>query len=168
MLLALAAVWLEPVIATYYVRSLNGRVAVLVDASASMSVRDAEEGPDASLQSSAENLPGSQGDSGNDEMSQPQMTRFERVRRLLLANEADWLRRLQERNDLSLYAFGDTTFPLNLPWSAPATSAPPTTQSGSSADSLPRSRLVPADGLGQRSLRFCDMGEGPWLGHTDF
>mgnify|MGYP001026901713 CR=1 FL=1 len=165
-MLALAAVWLEPVIATYYVRSLNGRVAVLVDASASMSVRDAEESPDASPQSSAENLPGSQGDSGNDETPQPQMTRFERVRRLLLANEADWLRRLQERNDLSLYAFGDTTFPLNLPWSAPATSAPAATQSGSSAESLATlAPSYPQTDLGQAlTAVLADLGEGPVAG----
>ena len=96
-LLGLAAVWVEPVIATYIVRSVSGRVAVVVDGSASMSVRDSD--PVALPAAGADAAP----------------TRFEHVLARLTAGDGDWLRRLQERNELSLYVFGDDALPVALP-----------------------------------------------------
>jgi hypothetical protein len=87
-LLALAVIWLAPVNATYVVRSIPGQVAVLLDASASMSVRD--------------DLGAAPADDSNESAS-----RFERVRARLLADDSQWLRRLAVRNELSVYAFGD-------------------------------------------------------------
>ena len=99
-MLALAAIWFEPVIATYVVRSTIGRVAVLVDASASMSVVD------------------------NVVDSNPSPTRFEQVRARLADDDGRWLRRLQQRNELSLYTFGDETMPVALPWEQAPTDQP--------------------------------------------
>ena len=150
-LLGLAVIWLEPVIATHFVRSLNGRVAVLVDSSASMSVRDlADQGGELDGVQSAP-------------PEQATTTRFERVRELLLADGAEWLRRLEQRNDLSLYAFGDNTTSLDLPWQTPATSKPATSKRAVPVESL--ATLAPSrpqTDLGQALTTTLDkLGEGP-------
>ncbi len=87
-LLALAVIWLAPVNATYVVRSIPGQVAVLLDASASMSVRD--------------DLGAAPADDSNESAS-----RLSACAPRLLADDSQWLRRLAVRNELSVYAFGD-------------------------------------------------------------
>ncbi len=97
-LLGLAGVWLEPMLATYLLRSSAGQVAVLVDASASMAVSDADaEGAAATG-----------------------ATRFERVQSAVLADDAAWLRAVQERNEVNLYVFGAEPASLALPWATVA------------------------------------------------
>ena len=81
-LLMLATIWLEPVIATYLIRTLGARVVVLADVSESMSVVDAEDAD---------------------------TPRVQRVKNLLEENEDAWLRRLAEKNELRLYTFGEKT-----------------------------------------------------------
>jgi hypothetical protein len=150
-MLVLAVIWLEPVIATHFVRSLSGRVAVLVDSSASMSVRDAA---DESVQ-----LEGVQAAAPDPAPA----TRFEHVRELLLADGANWLRQLEQRNDLSLYAFGDETTPLKLPWDGQASSQPSASQPVTAAESL--ANLAPSrpqTDFGEAlTATLDDLGEGP-------
>ncbi len=88
--LALAVIWLNPVLATNVIRTITARVAVLVDVSASMAIAD-----------------------GDDSASQPaaapdsiRPTRLERVENLLRAEQGAWLRRFSDQNDLSLFTFG--------------------------------------------------------------
>lgn len=95
-LLLLAGIWLQPTIATYLVRTVHGRVAVVVDSSASMSIADG-------------------GDSQEDESR----TRASRVAALLEGDGYRWLRRLAERNELSLYTFAERTARMDLPWNTP-------------------------------------------------
>lgn len=87
----LAVIWLEPVIAEYTLRTTAARVVVLVDGSASMSMRDG-------LTADA--------------------TRMEEVNELLSRDDAAWLRRLAARNELSLYAFGERAIKLSAPTAA--------------------------------------------------
>lgn len=87
-LLVLATIWLEPVIATYLVRTQGARVAVLIDVSESMSVVDADD---------------------------LEAARLQRVRSLLEENDHDWPRRLRANNELRLYAFGDKTVMASIP-----------------------------------------------------
>lgn len=90
-ILLLAIVWLEPVIATYTIRTITAGVVVLTDVSASMSIVDAD-------------------------ADMPRKTRIERVARLLEADEHAWLKRLAERNDLLTYTFGEQTARRPLSW----------------------------------------------------
>lgn len=103
-ILTLAAVWLNPVLATFIVRTVTARVVVLADASASMSVSDAatDAGPDGVRPS-----------------------RAAQVRELLVGRDHAWLRRFAERNELAVYAFGDAPRQLRLPWAPGATAAEP-------------------------------------------
>ena len=87
-LLMLAIVWLEPVIATYLIRTLTARVVVLADVSESMSVVDA------------------------DDVETP---RLQRVRNLIEDEDAAWLRRLAAKNELRLYTFGEKTGAVTIP-----------------------------------------------------
>ena len=89
-ILLLAIVWLEPVIATYTIRTITASVVVLTDVSASMSIVDAD--PET-----------------------PSVSRIERVARLLETDEHAWLKRLAERNDLMTYTFGEQTTRRPLP-----------------------------------------------------
>ena len=105
-ILLLALVWLQPVSATYVVRTISGRVAVLVDRSASMSIVDADVAP-------ATLPPG-----GPEEPPEGRPTRLRQVAHLLLKNEYDWLRRLDAENELDVFAFGENTVRLARTWKA--------------------------------------------------
>lgn len=106
-LLALAVIWLDPVLATSIVRTVTARVVVLVDASASMAIADPPD-PAAGSPASAESQP---------------PTRLARVETLLRADHNAWLRRLAEQNDLSLFTFGRQTRRLADFHAAPRTDA---------------------------------------------
>lgn len=99
-LLLLAVIWTQPVIATYLVRTSRAGVAVLVDVSGSMSIADA---PQVSQEP---------GQPSGDLAS----TRRERVATLLGSADSAWLRRLAARNELQLYAFGADAQLINWPW----------------------------------------------------
>ena len=81
-ILLLALVWLEPVIATYSIRTVAAHVVVLADVSASMSIADTDDVEDGA-------------------------TRVERAAKLMNKNQFNWLKRLAAGNELSVYAFGD-------------------------------------------------------------
>lgn len=144
-LLLLAGIWLQPTIATYLVRTVHGRVAVLVDESASMSIAD----PD---------------DSGGEAR-----TRSSHVTALMDDNDHRWLRKLAERNEPALYAFGERTARVSLPWSdtTQATSKPAATGSPKDApegakslnDALPTALRNRTD-LGQAISTAIDDGAG--------
>jgi len=87
-LIALAGIWLEPVIATYTVRTISATVAVLTDVSASMAGFGVQES----------------------------QFRVAEVGRLLEGQEQGWLKRLAAHNELGLYAFGEQTVRIRLPW----------------------------------------------------
>lgn len=91
-LLVLAAVWLEPVIATYIVRRQVARTIVLADMSESMAIADTPAKADG-----------------------PAPTRAQRVAALMQADRHAWLRQLAQRNDVALYVFGAHTTPVRLP-----------------------------------------------------
>lgn len=116
-LVILAAVWLQPVIATYVVRTAPARIAVLVDASASMAIADPAGMPDTA-----------------------ERTRFDRVRDLLAAGESHWLRRLAERNELAVYAFGE--FPSRLDEPRPDDPTAETTDVPAAETALPARRAA--------------------------
>lgn len=105
-LLALGLIWLQPVIATYLVRTVSARVAVLVDSSASMAITDPQAPAGA-----------------------PTAPRAAQVAQLLTRSDGEWLRRLAQKNDLLVYAFGEEAQPLDVPAAiskpAPGATAPP-------------------------------------------
>ncbi|MFN0134804.1 MAG: hypothetical protein ACKVS9_01660 [Phycisphaerae bacterium] len=164
-ILLLAGVWLEPVVATYTKRIIAARVVAIVDRSGSMSVADAAD-------------------------SDVELTRMERVAKLLSADDADfarrsaalpdaavrpwlsapdhaWLKRLAARNDLSLYAFGERVASITPPWLAPAASAPAsaTGAPGASQPATLGQALAATEGytdLGSALARVSeDLGESP-------
>jgi len=95
-ILLLAIVWLEPVIATYTIRTITASVVVLADVSASMGIADGDDAAPA--------------DAGR-----PAMARIARVAELLEADDCAWLKRLAARNDLRVYTFGRQAAPWPLP-----------------------------------------------------
>ncbi len=99
-LLLLAGVWLEPVIATYIVRRQIAQTIILADVSESMAIADAPRGPDG-----------------------PPATRMRQVAALLAADDCAWLRGLARRNDVVLWAFGDRIKAVRLPIEAPGGTA---------------------------------------------
>lgn len=141
-LLLLAGIWLQPTIATYLVRTVPGRVAVLVDSSASMSIVDPDEhGVGGELQS-----------------------RETRVSNFLAGDDYHWLRTLAQRNEPLLFAFGERAARLALPFETEGqtTSTPSgTTQLNLSArgDSLPVALRNRTD-LGQAISTAIDDGAG--------
>lgn len=101
-LLLLAGVWLEPVLANYVRRTTAARVIVLVDSSTSMSISDG----------------GGVADGAR--------IRSERVADLLTRDGQAWLRRLAARNELFVYSYGDRVTPIELPTgAAPAPGSQP-------------------------------------------
>lgn len=108
-IVGLALIWLAPALVTYAVRLLPARVVVLVDASASMAVSDVADAPRAG----SEATPAS--------TATDALTRAAAVTRILSAEDHAWLRRLEERNRLSVYAFGEATRRVALPWEAATT-----------------------------------------------
>lgn len=101
----LALVWLEPIIATYIHRESEARTIVLVDASASMGLRDryAEEREADRAAALASRLPG---------IEPSNATRAELVAAVLAGEQSGLLRQLAERNSVELYQFGDRLLPL--------------------------------------------------------
>ncbi len=105
-ILALAAVWLNPVLATYTIQRSSAVVAVLVDGSASMSVADG------GLPLSGAGTP---------------QTRMQRVQSLLSDPGQRWLARLSERNQVRVLRFGDQPQAVEWP-EAPAPDSATATQ----------------------------------------
>ena len=91
-LLVLALIALRPAIVTYLEQTTPARVAVLVDASASMAVADAAGGA-----------------------TEAERSRTAQVAHLLAADDAAWLRRLAKENEPALYDFGGQAVPRPLP-----------------------------------------------------
>jgi hypothetical protein len=141
-ILLLALVWLEPVIATYTVRTITANVVVLTDVSASMSIVDADD-------------------------SAARATRIARVAELLEANEHAWLRRLAAQNDLLTYTFGERTARRPLPWSPPpATTQPQEPTAPARAEPVaPLTALQGHSDLGQAlTAVLSEVGESPVAG----
>lgn len=133
-LVLLAIVWLEPVIATYTTRTITARTIVLADVSASMRVLDADSGAG--------------------------RTRNERVASLLHEDDHAWLRKLAEKNEVYLYAFGERVTRVRLPWEADENAAEP----GSPPSELPSATESRTD-LGRAFAQALgEVGEGPIAG----
>lgn len=160
----LAAVWLNPVLATSTIRTITARVMVLVDTSVSMSIVD--EGDTRPASAPAERLAGAAAENGP--------TRRDRVERLLAGDDARWLRRLAEKNELALYAYGEYTAQLALPAGAAASKPGPDSPGDSSrsngddvngpaADSLfEEVEYEPGTDLGQAlATALEDLGDAP-------
>lgn len=155
-LLLLALIWLEPVIATYLKRTIRATTIVLVDDSASMSISDA---------------PG--------ESAGTRRTRLDDVRALLSDKSSAWLKRFSERNELAVYTFSDAPRRAALPWvaanaaapnaSAPVTSAQTASAPAASQPAIPLSQALTGRGsvsdLGQAlTLAVGDAGDSPIAG----
>ncbi len=108
-LVALAGIWLEPVIATYTVRTISATVAVLTDVSASMAGFGVQES----------------------------QFRVAEVGRLLEGEDHGWLKRLAAYNELGLYAFGEQTTRIQLPWEETVESPATEAMRDPSADEMP-------------------------------
>ncbi len=147
-LLLLAVVWLEPVLAEYLRRTIAARVIVLIDSSTSMSIRDG-----AGIE--AEHA-----------------RRADRMAELLTRDNSAWLKRLADKNELYVYSYGDRVSPLDLPFAKKP--APPAqtqtataTQPGADAGDLTRLRTANEDrtDLGQAVARaLTDAGDAPIAG----
>ncbi|MFH1745623.1 MAG: hypothetical protein ABIG44_01130 [Planctomycetota bacterium] len=145
-LLGLVAIWLNPVMATYIIRSIRGQVAVLVDVSASMSVVDGE-------------VP----------VAGSPAERLTQVRRLLTSEDGRWLQRLHEHNDLSLYVFGNEVNRLTLPWDRPNADEDIGAESTNWRDSLVAiaelRAVAPHTDIGQAlATVWDDLGDSPIAG----
>jgi hypothetical protein len=134
-LVLLAAVWLDPVVATYTVRKLAARVIVLTDVSASMAIRD---------------VPGADGD---------RAARLDPVSDVLRHNDAAWLRALQERNGVAWYTFGEQTRRMPLPWVNAIDDSPPGQPDATLSD---LAATDPRTDLGQALQRAMgELGDSP-------
>jgi len=135
-ILLLAALWLEPVIATYTIRSITAGVIVLVDASSSMSAADADD---------------------------PNASRIDQAEHLLTDHDFAWLRRLAANNEPRIYAFGDQTTALELPPAADeALGAAPSTEK---AEWAPLAAVQSRSDFGQAlTTVLADSGGGPIAG----
>ena len=149
--LLLAVVWIEPVIATYTIRTITASVVVLTDVSASMGIVDTDEGA-----------------AGDAVDRSP--TRIEHVRRLLDADDNAWLKRLASQNDLVMYTFGEQTTRRALPPSV-ATVAAADAPDGDSTDDRMRDDVGPlAATQGHTDMGealatvLADLGESPVAG----
>ena len=97
-LVLLAAVWLEPLVATYIQRRIESQTLVLVDGSASMSLKDRYPVP-ANAELAAKVLAG---------VADPKaITRAELADRLLTRDQQVLLRELAAENPVRIYQFGD-------------------------------------------------------------
>lgn len=105
-LLGLAAVWLQPVIATYIRREIESPTLLLVDGSASMSLRDHY--PDDGLRERVRQVLTGERDSKPESAA-----RAEIARAALCRNDCRALRELARGNPLLLYQFGDRLQLLN-------------------------------------------------------
>lgn len=137
----LLGIALEPVIATYRHNTRPGSVIVLYDVSASMGVQDPDLDPAA--------------------VPEPRRSRSARVHDLLSRDDYSWLRRLENRNRLSLYAFGDGVERIQAPWQAAASGSPQSARADGAPLPSP-ARLSSRTDLGealQRTLQ--EMADGP-------
>lgn len=155
-LLTLAGVWLEPVIASYTKRVVPARVAVLIDASASMALADAQ-GADGSVGTRAEQVARLLSTEDLDAVRRALPRDSADAAALLADGRHAWLKRIAARNELDLYSFGDEVARLPLPW-RPAASGP--------------SSSTPTQGhtdLGRAVLRIGEeAGESPLAGVVIF
>ncbi len=145
--LLLVIVWLEPVIATYTIRTITASVVVLTDVSASMGTVDADRAASLGAQEAT-----------------PRVSRIGRVAQLLEANDHAWLRRLGARNELLWYTFGERTTRQRLPWAEGA----PATRPADTPESVPAESLAAAQNytdLGQAlTTVLAEVGESPVAG----
>jgi hypothetical protein len=118
-ILLLAAVWLEPVIATYTVRTITAKAIVLTDVSASMGIADGESGAPAEPKEGPVGV--------------GRARRIERVGRLLNGDGHAWLRRLAQKNELLTYTFGEQAKRQSLPWDEEPASSQPAGLEGSAS-----------------------------------
>lgn len=102
-LVLLAVIWLEPVRATYIHRDLEAKTLILVDGSASMSLKDRYGETDGAAAKPPAAV-------STEEASR--LTRAEIVQRVLDHNQRDLLNRLAERNSVELFRFGEDIQPL--------------------------------------------------------
>ncbi|MBI5866203.1 MAG: VWA domain-containing protein [Planctomycetes bacterium] len=139
-LLLLAGVWLEPVIATYVRRTSRAATIVLVDTSTSMTIAD-------------EPRDGGEG-----------QARLDGVRRLLGDDQHAWLHALAARNDLAIYTFGADTRRVRLPWEN-AASQPTSASMESIALDDALSAIQSHTDIGQALLSALgNAGDGPVAG----
>ncbi|HSW47219.1 MAG TPA: hypothetical protein VLM89_16775 [Phycisphaerae bacterium] len=97
----LAAVWLEPVLATYVHRTIDAETLILVDGSTSMTLRDRYEAGDTRL------IPKSIADPGR-------LTRAELVCAALEADDSALLKRIASKNPVRLYQFAGDLRPIGF------------------------------------------------------
>ena len=145
-LLLLAVIWLEPVMATYTIRTITAKLIVLVDVSASMGVVDGDgpAGPDAGA-------------------ARP--TRIERVARLLHDADDAWLRKLAARNELLLCTFGERTERRPLTWQPSPATRPGGTPPATAPAASPYAATQSHSDIGQALTAVLnDAGETPVAG----
>lgn len=121
-ILLLAAIWMEPVLATYIHRRNEAWTLVLVDGSASMGLQDRYRDPADAERVSAVLA-------GAETGGAPNITRWDLARTVLNADGGRLLNDLAESNPVQLYRFGDSLQPLGqaTPTSQPnaGTTGPP-------------------------------------------
>src|SRR5687768_8851280 len=98
-ILLLAAIWLEPVLATYIHRKIESATLLLVDGSASMSLRDRYAQPE-EAQHVAKVVGGNAADAA-------QMTRAQLVETVLGSDSKGLIQKLANNNPVDIYQFGD-------------------------------------------------------------
>ena len=98
-ILVLAAIWVQPILATYIRRTIESYTLVLIDGSASMQIADRYADPN-EASAVARFLNGPSRDN-------PRPRRDELQAGLLTRNGGQWLRALAERNRVELWRYGD-------------------------------------------------------------
>ena len=102
-LLLLALIWVEPILATYIHRKIEAATLLLIDGSASMSIKDAYPNPaDAERVEAA--LP--------EDVTKEALSRADIVRQVLARDDSAMLHALARRNAVHLYNFGESLTPL--------------------------------------------------------
>lgn len=158
--LLLAAVWLEPVVATYTTRIIPARVVSLIDRSGSMAVADASEKADVE-QTRAQRVAALLRASDAESLTRFATSEALRDKPWIGQGEFAWLKRLAVRNELSMYSYGERAVAIAPPWVEERSTSKPAT---APADALDRA-LAPTDGytdLGAALSRVSDdLGQAP-------
>lgn len=97
-LLGLAGIWLEPVLATYLTRWVESHCLILVDTSASMDLQDRYQNADRAARAAA--VLGTAGTGP--------VRRIDLARRVLTGNDSEFLRELTRRNRVRVFQFGES------------------------------------------------------------
>ncbi len=149
-LVILAAIWVQPIVATYLHRTINSYTLVLLDGSASMQLADRYHDPAAAAR--VQRFLASGGEAAATSRPAGGQRRDELQGLLLARGDGQWLKALATRNRVQLWQYGDEPARLGTydrsAGEIPAATSRPTMQPGAPVTDLGRCLRQAIEGLG--------------------